>query len=209
MPPAAVLAQMSDALPWPLLLLRRDCVLVHANLAARQLLHRGQPLKLDAARRVQAVTAAQQADFAAAVQAPGPVVLRWPGAQPLPALPGHGGCSIMFRPLAGNGDALDGGAVLVLLEASSARHADLQAFAQLHRLSAAETRVLAHLSQGHSAGQTAAALGTRPATVRSQVASLRRKSGYATVAALLRGLAAMPPLATLHLVQPPRDSVGE
>ena len=57
--------------------------------------------------------------------------------------------------------------------------------------------------------QTAAALGTQPATVRSQLASLRRKTGHGSVAALLRALAAMPPVATLHLVQPPRDGVGE
>ncbi|HZF79543.1 MAG TPA: hypothetical protein VEZ89_07105, partial [Rubrivivax sp.] len=64
-PAAAVLAQMSDAMPWPLLILQTDGALVHANLAARQLLHRGQSLKLDACQRVNAAGAQRQAAFAA------------------------------------------------------------------------------------------------------------------------------------------------
>jgi DNA-binding CsgD family transcriptional regulator len=207
MPPASVLAQMSDALPWPLLLLRRDAVLVHANLAARQLLHRGQPLKLDERRRVQAGSAAQQAAFAAALQAGEPALLQWPSAVAPP--PGHAGCSVTFRPLGAAGVGPDDAPVLVLIGTGTARHADLQAFARLHGLSPAETRVLERLSLGDSATDAAAALGTKTTTVRSQVASLRRKAGCASVAGLLRALATMPPAATLHLVQPPREGVGE
>lgn len=200
-PPVAVLVQMSDALPWPLLLLACDAALMHANLAARQLLHRGQPLKLDAGRRVHAAAAAQQTEFAAALQAGGPVLLQWPS-------PG-GAYTLTLKPLAAAGDGDDGAPVLVVLSTSTARHADLQAFARMHKLSAAETRVLEALSLGRSIAATAAALGTQAATVRSQLTSLRRKSGYASVALLLQALAAMPPLATLHLVQPPRDGAGE
>jgi DNA-binding CsgD family transcriptional regulator len=208
MPSAALLAQMSDALPWPLLLLRKDAVLIHANLAARQLLLRGQPLKRDDRGRVQATAASQQTAFAAALQAKQPVLLQWPAAAASP--PGHASCSLALRPLAAGDEGRGEDApVLVLISASTVRRADLQAFASLHGLSPAETRVLERLSLGDSAAAAAAALGNKAATVRSQLASLRRKSGYASTAALLRALAAMPPLATLHLVQPPRDGVGE
>lgn len=208
LPPAAVLAQMSDALPWPLLLLRRDAALVHANLAARQLLHRGRPLKLDDRGRAQAAAASQQTAFAAALQAKQPVLLQWPAATASP--PGQGSYSLALRPLAaGDEDRGDDAPVLVLISASTARRADLQAFASLHGLSPAETRVLERLGHGDDVAAAAEALGIKAATVRSQLASLRRKSGYASRVALLRALAAMPPLATLHLVQPPRDGVGE
>lgn len=208
-PSAAVLAQMSDALPWPLLLVRRDAVLVHANLAARQLLHRGEPLVLTADRRVQPPAAAPQADFAAALRANGPVRLQWPASAPVQrALTARGSCSVMCKPLAA-ADATDSAPVLVMLATDTTRLADLHTFARLHGLSTAESRVLEQLSLGRSAAETAAALGRRRATVRGQVTRLLRKSGHTSVAGMLHALNLMPPSATLHLVQPPRDRLGE
>lgn len=201
-PPAAVLAQITDALPWPLLLLRCDAVLLHANLAARQVLHRGQPLQIKAGQRVVASDAQQQAEFAAALRAAQPAMMQW-------SAPGHGGCSVTLKPLLAAGESNASPAMLVLLGTAASRHADLQAFVRLYALSPAEARVLERLNLGDNCIDTAAALGIKAATVRSQLASLRRKTGQASVAALLRALAAMPPLATLHLVQPPRDGLGE
>lgn len=212
-PPAAVLAQIADALPWPLLLLRRDTVLLHANLAARQVLQRGQPLQMDTSLHVLPAAPAQQAAFAAALNAAEPALLHWPAAQQWPL---GGGCSVTLTPMRAAGSAsesaLAGGPMLVMLGSVASRHADLQAFAQLHRLTAAESRVLERLGLGHSCTETAAGLGTKAATVRSQLSRLRRKTGHASMAALLRTLAALPPLALLaplHLVQPPRDELGE
>lgn len=201
-PPAAVLAQIADALPWSLLLLRGDAVLLHANLAARQVLQRGQPLRIDAGLRVVASDPQRRAAFASALRAAEPALIQWPA-------PGHAGCSLALKPLATAGDAESGPPMLVVLASAASRHADLHAFARLHALSAAEARVLERLSLGHSCADAAVALGTKAATVRSQVASMRRKTGHASVAALLRAVATMPPVNALHLVQPLRDGAGE
>lgn len=210
MPSAAVLGQIADALPWPLLLLRRDAVLLHANLAGRQLLHRGQTLRMDGQQRVQSPLDAQQTALADALKAGRPALLQWPPKSA--SSPGHPGCFVVLKPLAarggdspGDGDA----AVLVMLSSPASPHRDLQAFAAMHRLSPAEVRVLEQLSLGHSTAGIAAALGTQPATVRSQLTSLRRKSGHASLVLLLRALATLPPRSPVHLVQPSRDAHGE
>ena len=209
-PPPAVLAQMADALPWPLLLLRRDGALLHANLAGRQLLHRGRTLAIDGRQHVLPTAPEHQPAFSAALRASAPTLLQWPPPSPLPAA--QAGCSVILKPLAGervDGAGEEAAPVLVMFSAAASRHRDLQAFAQMHGFSPAETRVLEHLSLGRSTAGAAAALGVKASTVRSQTTSLRRKSGHASVALLLRALATMPPLAVLHLVQPPRPGAGE
>jgi FixJ family two-component response regulator len=70
---------------------------------------------------------------------------------------------------------------------------DLSAYADAERLSAPERRVL----QGLVAGQTPAALAPdlklAPSTVRRHTAALCRKTGYASLAALLMALGRLPP----------------
>jgi DNA-binding CsgD family transcriptional regulator len=183
-PSAQLLAQVADALVWPLLLLQRDGGLLHANHAARQMLRRGQPLRLSARQQVQATPAGQQAHFAAALEAAfeaGPQqLLQWPGFT----------ATLTRLPPDGPHEA----PVLLALATPDGRASDARAFAAMHRLSEAETRVLQRLALGESSSRAAVALGVTPATVRSQTMSLRRKTGHASVAELLRALAAMPPL---------------
>ena len=191
MPPAHTLALVSDALAWPLLLLRGDGSLVHANRAARQMLAERRLLALQH-QRVQPVDSARRSDFqallAAALQgaagAP-PQGQQW-------ALPG-GRISVSVTALRERPE--DPPVLLLALSPEQGRLADLQAYAAIHRLSEAETRVLLHLARGVSSAAAAAALGVSAATVRSQTVSLRRKTGHPSVAALMRTLAALPPLA--------------
>lgn len=198
LPPAHVLALITDALAWPLLLLRGDGSLLHANQAAREMLRRQRPLALGAKGVVQASDVARRAEFQAALAhallnrgAAPPQVLQW-------VLRG-GRTTVSVAALPG-----PGGAVLLLvgLSPEPGHTADLRAFAALNGLSAAETRVLLHLARGDSSAKAAAALGVSAATVRSQTVSLRRKTGHRSVAALMRSLAALPPVA-------PGDDDGE
>ena len=183
-PSSETLAQVADALPWPLMVLRPEGLLLYANQAAHQALQRATPLRLTPQQRV--VPLGGPSEFLHALQqaAQGtPQVLRWHTAQ--------GDATATLTPLAGSdGEAL----VLLALNAEGSRHAELRAYAHAQGLTDAETRVLTHLARGESSGTVAAALGLSAATVRSQIVSLRRKTGHANVPDLIRTLAALPPL---------------
>ena len=198
MPSAQTLAQtltlVADALAWPLLLLQADGRLLLANLAARLLLRQGAPLRLSTQRRVAPGDPLRCAEFQQALHdaacGQGPRLLRWSG----PANGGH--TSAMLSRLAGDVHAMPGGPTLLLaLSMEGGRRTDLLAFAALHRLSPAETRVLERLALGEGSTRVAQALGVGASTVRSQTLSLRRKTGHASVAKLLQTLAGLPPLA--------------
>jgi DNA-binding CsgD family transcriptional regulator len=188
-PPAQALALVADALAWPLLLLRLDGSLLHANAAARRLLRRGAPLQVTPQGRVQAADAALRPGLDAALQAAAtsrlPQLLQWVAPK--------GRYSLSLSALAAPGQ--DCSAVLLALNPEVDDRADLRAYATAHGLSEAETRVLGRLARGESSSRAAAALGVSTATVRSQAVSLRRKTGHASVAELLQALASLPPLA--------------
>lgn len=193
--PAEALQAMIDLLAWPLMLLRRDATLLHANLAAQRLLDLGTPLRRAPEGRVVASEAGRRAAFETAlditVAGGPPQMLHWSGA--------GGYRSATLSSLAVPG-ALP--ATLLLAVSAEAGHgADLQAYADLHGLTAAETRVLTRLALGENSHRTAAALGVTPATVRSHIAALRRKTGHDSVTTLLRTLAGFPPL-----LVPPGDT---
>lgn len=188
-PPAQTLALVADALAWPLLLLRLDGTLMHANAAARRLLRRREPLGVTPQGLVQPSNPTRRADFDRALQAAAtgdaPQLLQWLG--------GKARYSVSLSALAAPGQ--DRSALLLALSPEEGNRTDLRAYAAMHHLSEAETRVLDRLARGESSSRAAAALGVTPATVRSQAVSLRRKTGHASVAALLQALASLPPLA--------------
>jgi len=68
------------------------------------------------------------------------------------------------------------------------------AFARHHALTAGETRVLEALCSGHSAPAIARRHGVAVTTVRTQLTSLRAKTGAKTVNDLLRTVARLPPM---------------
>jgi DNA-binding CsgD family transcriptional regulator len=194
-PPLAVLSQMADALPWPMLVLHPDGWLVHANRAARQLLADSRTLTLMQGRRLMASPARLQDKLdeavAAAVNQGTRSLLQFPG-------PGSGYMATICRLSAdAPGQPVH---VLLALAGEDSRVADTRHFAELHGLSPAETRVLVCLARGNSSTHVATELGVTASTVRSQILSLRRKTGHASVTQLLRALNRMPPLgaATEH-----------
>lgn len=191
-PSAQTLALVSDALAWPLLLLRGDGSLIHANLAARQMLARRRPLVLMPKGHLQPADGARRSEFQAALAA----ALHAASGEPQQLLQwASAGDRISVSVTALRGPAERHAVLLLALSPETGRLADLHAYAAIHGLSEAETRVLLHLARGDSSAKAAAALGVSAATVRSQTVSLRRKTGHPSVAELMRSLAALPPLA--------------
>ncbi|CAD5373231.1 HTH luxR-type domain-containing protein [Rubrivivax sp. A210] len=159
---------MADLLAWPLLLLRADGRLLHANQAGQRLLARGEPLRLSGAGAV--TVASERGAWAEALAA---------AAAGRRLLLSTGGAAMVLAPLAAGGPLL-----LALAPACGSREADVRGFAQAHQLSAAEGRVLLRLALGDSPADTAQVLGITAATVRSQLVAIRRKTGHASIADL-------------------------
>jgi DNA-binding CsgD family transcriptional regulator len=94
-------------------------------------------------------------------------------------------------------DAADAGprAVLVVLgKRTVCESLSVQGFARSHGLTAAETRVLVALCNGVPPAQAAAELGVAISTIRSQIGSLRQKTGAESIRALVRQVAVLPPV---------------
>ena len=196
--PAATLALAIDALAWPLLLLHGDGVLLHANRAGQALLRRGRPLALTARHLLQPSQEAQQGAFRAALGAvaggAAPQRLAWaddegraPMSGRLSALP----------PEPGQPPVL-----MLTLDPEAGPGTDLSAFAAAHGLSPTETRVLQRLALGESSARAATVLGLQATTVRTHALSLRRKTGHASIGALVHALARQAPIAPITAAAP-------
>lgn len=87
------------------------------------------------------------------------------------------------------------GATLVILgKRQMGAELAVQGFARLHRLTPGEARVLAALCSGSRPAEIAAEHGVALSTVRSQISSIRLKTGAASIRALLAQVAVLPPL---------------
>jgi len=70
----------------------------------------------------------------------------------------------------------------------------VQGFARGYGLTAAETRVLVALCNGVPPAQAAVELGVAISTIRSQIGSMRQKTGAESIRALVRQVAILPPV---------------
>jgi DNA-binding CsgD family transcriptional regulator len=84
--------------------------------------------------------------------------------------------------------------LLILGKRQVCESLSVQGFARGHNLTPAETRVLVELCQGVPPTEVAATLGVGIATVRSQIGSIRQKTGAESIRALVRQVAVLPPL---------------
>ena len=94
-------------------------------------------------------------------------------------------------------EAADAGprAVLVVLgKREMCESLSVQGFARSHRLTHAETRVLAALCSGVPPTEVAKQQGVAVSTVRSQIGSMRQKTGAESIRALVRQVAVLPPV---------------
>ncbi|URI05752.1 helix-turn-helix transcriptional regulator [Aquincola tertiaricarbonis] len=118
------------------------------------------------------------------------------GRRSLHALAGSPQDAVAVLPLPGQ----EGGSAGVLLVASRGgicSAVTLGLYAQQHRLTLAETQVLQALAGGASPDQIARQHGVAPCTTRTHISSIRQKTGSASITALLRHVAGLPPVGAL------------
>ncbi len=104
--------------------------------------------------------------------------------------------SVSIVPLRTTGDDDQAAALLVLGKRHMSGILAVQAYARTHGLTPGETRVLLALCDGVPPAVAAAQHGVAISTVRTQIGSIRAKTGAASIRELIRKVAALPPLMT-------------
>ena len=102
--------------------------------------------------------------------------------------------SVSVVPLSGAQAPGEASTLLILGKREVCEPLSVQGFARSHGLTPAETRVLVALCQGVPPTEAANELGVGIATVRSQIGSIRQKTGAESIRALVRQVAVLPPL---------------
>jgi DNA-binding CsgD family transcriptional regulator len=186
------MAATLDELDYGVLLLHGDAQVLHVNHAARSELDEDHPLQLlDGRLRVR-----RSLDGAALTDALDNAAAR--GLRKLLTLgkDAHR-VSVSVVPLASHaetGSAGDPVVLVILGKRQVCEVLSVQGFARSHGLSAAEARVLTLLCHGTPPTAIAAQVGVRISTVRSQIGNIRIKTGAASIRALVRQVAVLPPL---------------
>jgi DNA-binding CsgD family transcriptional regulator len=182
------LALMLDEIDYGMLLLGEGDLVLHANHAARAELDDEHPLFLLAgelrARRAQDAALLQDALLAARRGLRRLLALGTPQAS----------SAVAVVPLAARAGAVPQATLLLLGKRRVCERLSVQGFARSHALTATETRVLEGLCQGLDPREVAAAHGVGLATVRSQIGSIRAKTGAQSIRELVRRVAVLPPM---------------
>ena len=183
------MAQMLDTLDYGMLLISDDGQVNHVNKAARRDMDDQHPLQLDGnhlqARLVQDATPLREA-LAGATQR---------GLRRLLQLgDGRQRISVAVVPLPALGaDALPGATVL-LGKRQVCEELTVDWFARANNLTMAETAVIKGLCADFTPQQIAERQGVGLATIRTQIGSIRLKTGAGSIRALVRQVALLPPL---------------
>ena len=182
------LAAALDELDYGIVLLFDGMNVVHINDAARVELDEEHPLQLLGTelrpKLARDVAPLHDAVTAAALRGMRRLVTLGKDAQR---------ASISVIPL----EAADAGprAVLVVLgKRAVCESLSVQGFARGYGLTGAETRVLVALCNGVPPAQIAVQLGVAVSTIRSQIGSMRIKTGAESIRALVRQVAVLPPV---------------
>jgi DNA-binding CsgD family transcriptional regulator len=107
---------------------------------------------------------------------------------------GEAQINVSIVPLRTSIDDQQAAALLVLGKRHVGGVLAVQAFARLHGLTSGETRVLLALCDGLPPIATATQHGVAISTVRSQIGSIRAKTGAASICDLIHKVASLPPL---------------
>ena len=186
------LAATFDEIDYGMLLLSDATHVVHVNHAARAELDGQHPLQL-LGRELRARRPQDVAPLYDALRAAGQRGLR-----KLLTL-GESGerLSVSVVPLVASSGGDDDGATMTLVILGK-RHVcealSVQGFARSHGLTGAETRVLVALCEGTPPGKVAVKVGVAISTVRTQIGSIRQKTGAESIRDLVRQVAVLPPL---------------
>jgi DNA-binding CsgD family transcriptional regulator len=186
--PGPWLMQMLDEIDYGMLLVTADLRVSYMNHMARLELDGHHPLQLGPTLRAQrAPDVAPLYDALAEAQR---------GLRKLLTLgEGEHRVSISVVPLPA--DPQQGGAPLTLLVLGKRRVCEalsVRGFARCVHLTPAETRVLESLCAGCRPAEIAAQAGVAVSTVRTQIGSIRSKTGATSIRELVRQVAVLPPL---------------
>lgn len=107
---------------------------------------------------------------------------------------GEARLAVAFTPLAHPMDGVQDAALLICGKRQSCQALSLRCFAQLHGLTRAEEEVLRQVCTGAKPKAIAHALAVGLATVRSQIMSVRRKTGAKSMTEVIQRMDALPPL---------------
>jgi DNA-binding CsgD family transcriptional regulator len=195
--PAAWLTRMLDEIDYGMLLVTADAQVAYLNHAARLELDGHHPLQLsdhrlgahsppDVAPLYEALAGAQRGlrkllTLGEGVQQVSISVV------PLPAMPAAAGGL-------GSGGGEGALTLLVLGKRQVCEQLSVQGYARSHHLTPAETRVLEGLCGGVQPSQIAANASVAVSTVRTQIGSIRIKTGASSIRELVRQVAVLPPL---------------
>lgn len=192
-----LLTLMLDEIDYGLLLLADGGRVLHANHSARASLgvSSGHPLQLQGhelrARLQKDAAALHQALHAAASRGLRKLLTVGEGTEragiaiiPLLATPGSHAAASPTVPAT----------LLVLGRREVAGGLSVQGFAREHRLSPSEAQVLTSLCEGRSPNDIAARNGVKIATVRTQIANIRAKTGAESIRDLVQQVAVLPPM---------------
>jgi DNA-binding CsgD family transcriptional regulator len=176
-----------DEVDYGLLLLSADRQVLHVNQAARQALRGEHPLVLLGGE----LRARSSHDAAPLLDALRLAAER--GLRHLLSL-GEGGRRVHLSVVPLGAAGADAGVLVVLGRRQVSGVLAVQCFARAHRLSTVEEQVLHALCEGLAPSQIAADHGVKIATVRTQISSIRAKTGTSTIRDLVQMVARLPPL---------------
>jgi DNA-binding CsgD family transcriptional regulator len=188
---ARLMTQMLDEIDYGLLLLGDGHHVLHANHAARASLNAQHPLQL-LGQELRARLAKDVAPLHMALHG------ARRGLRKLLTV-GEGGqrAGIAVVPLPGGGGESGFGeqaTLLVLGRREVAGGLSVQGFAREHRLSPSEALVLQALCEGCCPNEIAERHGVKIATVRTQIANIRAKTGAESIRDLVQQVAVLPPM---------------
>ena len=185
---ATRLCRMLDEIDYGMLLVNSDAQLLYLNHAARQELDGQHPLQVLGsalrAHRAQDVAPLYEA-LAAAQRGLRRLVTLGEGV--------HRVC-VSVVPLSDLAGDSDGNTLLVLGKRQMCGQLSVQGFARNVGLTPAETRVLEWLCGGVRPTEIAGRAGVKVSTVRTQIGSIRGKTGAASIRELVGQVAVLPPL---------------
>lgn len=198
------LARMLDEIDYGMLLVNGDAQVVYLNHMARHELDGDHPLQLHGRmlRATQAQDIAPLFDALAAAQR---------GLRRLLMLgSGELRVSVSVVPLGAQAGLLGaaGATLLVLGKRQVCEKLSVQGFARSLSLTPAETRVLELLCSGVRPTEVAERQGVAVSTVRTQIGSIRAKTGAGSIRELVRQVAVLPPLVGALRDEPPQRTLA-
>lgn len=182
------MAQMLDAIDYGMLLLSEETLVLHVNKAARRELDEQHPLQL-LGQQLRSRLTQDVLPLRDALAAAGRGLRRL-----LTLGDGPQRSTVAVVPLAPVAGEAQHGVLLVLGKRQVCETLSVEWFARSHGLTMAETAVLKGLCASSSPQEIADQQGVRLSTVRTQIGSIRAKTGADSIRGLVRQVAVLPPL---------------